>query len=93
MISRKEVKHIAQLAKIPLREKEVGQFQRELGEILDFVRLLEEVDLKGVEPIFQVTGLENVFRRDEVKPSFKQSQALSGAVKKHRGYFQTQSLF
>ena len=64
-ISKKEVKHIAELARIRLSEKEKEKMTRELGAILGYIDKLKEVDTEGVEPIAHITGLEDVFRKDE----------------------------
>ncbi len=65
MISKEEVKHIAQLARIKLSADQIEKYQRELSAILDFVGELSKVDTSNVEPIKQITGLESVFRKDE----------------------------
>jgi aspartyl-tRNA(Asn)/glutamyl-tRNA(Gln) amidotransferase subunit C len=65
MISKEEVKHVAKLARIKLTEEEGDKFSKELSAILDFIDQLNEVDTKGIEPLAQVTGLENVMREDE----------------------------
>lgn len=65
MISREEVKKIAELARIELTEEDAGKYQKELSDILDFVGELSKADTIGVEPIRQITGLESVFRKDE----------------------------
>ncbi len=65
MISKEEVKHIANLARIKLTSEEGEKFSKELSSILDFVNQLNEVDTKDVKPIDQVTGLDNVMREDE----------------------------
>jgi len=65
MISKEEVKHIAGLAKIKLTDKEEEKFSKELSSILDFVDQLNKVDIKDVKPIDQITGLDNVMRKDE----------------------------
>lgn len=58
---------MAQLAKLELTEDEVEQFTREISSILGYVEQLQAVDVKGLEPTNQVTGLQNVMRPDEVK--------------------------
>lgn len=65
MISEKQVKHIAKLARMELTDKELEKFQKELSSILDYVDKLKEVDTSGVEPISQVTELENITREDK----------------------------
>lgn len=84
-----EVKHIARLAKLRLTEGEVEKFQQQLSEILEYMEVLNEVDTKDVEPTAQVTGLENVFREDEVSPSLEPLQALSCAPAREGNFFKT----
>jgi aspartyl-tRNA(Asn)/glutamyl-tRNA(Gln) amidotransferase subunit C len=64
-ITKKEVEHIAELARIKLTEKEKNKMTKELGAILGYIDKLKEVDTEGIEPIANITGLENVFRKDE----------------------------
>jgi aspartyl-tRNA(Asn)/glutamyl-tRNA(Gln) amidotransferase subunit C len=66
MISEKEVRHIAKLAKLELTESEVKKFSGELSDILDFFKVLQKVKTDKVEETAQVTGLLNVSRSDEI---------------------------
>jgi aspartyl-tRNA(Asn)/glutamyl-tRNA(Gln) amidotransferase subunit C len=66
-LSREDVLKLARLAKLELSEDEVEQFTREISEILGYVEQLQRVDVKGLEPTNQVTGLKNVMRPDEIK--------------------------
>lgn len=66
-LSREEVLKLAQLARLALTDDEVTEFQEELGEILQYVAQLQSVDISGLEPTHQVTGLTNVMREDKVK--------------------------
>ncbi len=88
-----EVKHVAKLAKLGLAEEDIQKFQKQLTDIVDFVGKLQEVDTKNVEPTSQVTGLENVFREDEVKPSLSQDEVLSNAKRTYKGYFMVDAIF
>lgn len=63
-LSREEVLHIAKLARIELREKEVEKFREQLSEILNFVEKLNELDTEGIDPKFSVVPPENVLRED-----------------------------
>ena len=65
MLNKDEVKHIAKLARIELKNHEVERYQTELSAILDFVSELSKADTTGVEPIRQISGLESIFRKDE----------------------------
>lgn len=64
-ISKKDVEYIAKLARFGLSEKEKEKLVKELGSILDYMKKLNEVDVKGIESTAQVTGLTDVFRKDE----------------------------
>ena len=66
-LSRDDVLHLAQLARISLSEAEVDEFSEELSAILQYVEHLSSVDVSGLKPTNQVTGLTNVMREDVVK--------------------------
>jgi len=68
MISKKEVKHLANLAKIHLTEKEIEIFQKELSKILEYVEKLKGVDVENVKEMSHSVFLENVMRDDEKIP-------------------------
>ncbi len=83
------VHHIAALANIPLTENQEEKLAQGFVTTLKVVDRLMEVDTKGIEPTHQVTGLENVWREDEVDASrtFTQEEALANAKTTHQGYF------
>lgn len=86
-LSNREIEHIAKLAHIGLKDKEIEKFQKHLSDILQYVDQLNEVDTGHVSPTFQVTGLTNIFRDDKVVPSLTQEQTLQNAPLKEKGYF------
>ncbi len=65
-ISRDDVLHLAQLSSLQLTGDEVDGLQTDIGNILSYVQQLSELDTTGVEPTYQVTGLENVWRDDVI---------------------------
>jgi len=65
-LTRDDVLHLAQLARISLTDDEVDEFSSELSAILQYVEQLSSVDVAGLTPTNQVTGLTNVMRDDEV---------------------------
>ena len=71
-LTKQEVEHIANLARLELTEKEKEKFSTQLSSILDFVKKLQKVDLSKVEPTAQVTGLLNVTRQDAVEKCNKE---------------------
>ena len=64
-ITKEQVEHIAKLARIELTDEQKETMTKELGQILTYVEKLKEVNTDGVQPTAQVTGLEDVFRKDE----------------------------
>lgn len=65
-ISRDDVLHLAQLSSLQLSDDEVANLQTDIGNILNYVEQLKELDTEGVEPTYQVTDLSNVWRNDTV---------------------------
>ncbi|MBU2564626.1 Asp-tRNA(Asn)/Glu-tRNA(Gln) amidotransferase subunit GatC [Patescibacteria group bacterium] len=70
-ISKKDIQHIAKLARIELIDKEEEKFQKDLSSILDFVEKLNKVNTDNVDRLSQVTGLENIVREDKVNSKEK----------------------
>ena len=66
-LSRDDVLKLARLARLDLSSDEVEEFASELSEILQYVEQLQSVDVDGLKPTNQVTGLTNVTRPDAIK--------------------------
>jgi aspartyl-tRNA(Asn)/glutamyl-tRNA(Gln) amidotransferase subunit C len=66
-LTREDVLKLARLARLKLSDEEIVEFSGELPVILDYVEQLQKVDVSGLKPTNQVTGLSNVMREDEVK--------------------------
>ena len=65
-ITREDVQHLAQLSSLALSDDEITNLQTDIGNILTYVQQLQELDTTGVEPTYQVTDLENIWRNDEI---------------------------
>lgn len=61
-----DVKKVASLSGLSLPEDELELYRDQFNEILSYVEQLNAVDLEGLEPTYQVTGLSNVTRPDEI---------------------------
>lgn len=68
-ISDEDVKHLATLSNIRLADDEAAGLRQDLTNILDYIEQLSELDTSNVEPTYQVTGLQNVWRDDVVDDS------------------------
>ncbi len=87
-----DIKSVAKLANLTLNSNEEDKFSKQLEETTEYIRSLDEVDTNDLDPTSQVTGLENITREDEVKPSLTQDQALSNAKSTHNGFFKVKGI-
>lgn len=87
-----DISHVAKLANLPLSDEEKKKFEKQLEETIKYIEGLNEVPTPGIEPTSQVTGLENVTREDEIKPSLTQEEALSNAKSTHNGFFKVKGI-
>lgn len=67
MLDKKEVQHIAGLARIRIDEKETEKYQKDLSSILDYFAEIQALETENVEPIGHITGMENRFRQDHAE--------------------------
>lgn len=65
-LSRDDVLKLAALSKLRLSDEEIERLRGELSSILDYVETLDNVDTSDLAPTYQVTGLKNVTRKDEI---------------------------
>ena len=86
-ITKKDVEHVAKLARLRLTEEEKEKFGKQLSEILEYVEKLNELDTEKVKPASHVVPLKNVMREDEVKPSLSVEEALANAPAREGKYF------
>jgi aspartyl-tRNA(Asn)/glutamyl-tRNA(Gln) amidotransferase subunit C len=91
MIEREQVEHVAKLARLKLTDEETEKMAGELSGILEHVNRISELDLEGVEPTSHVVALENVFRPDEPRPSWKRDEVLESAPDPASGAFRVPS--
>jgi aspartyl-tRNA(Asn)/glutamyl-tRNA(Gln) amidotransferase subunit C len=81
-ISPADVKHLAQLAKLKLSEEEAKKFAPQLENIVQFFEQLQEVKTKDVTETSQTTGLENVWREDEINSCAYEKELIECAPHK-----------
>lgn len=78
-ITRDEVRHLADLARIELDDAELDHLAPQLSVILESIASIAEVAAADIPPTSHALPLTNVFREDVVRPSLTAEQALSGA--------------
>lgn len=86
-ISREEVLHVARLARLALTEDEIERITGELGEILDAVGVVSELDLAAVPPTSHPLDLVNVWDEDEPRPSLSLEDAFANAPARDGDHF------
>ena len=86
-LTREELRHVADLARLGLRDDELEALATELSSILEYIDQLEQLDTSAIPPTAQVGELVDVMRDDEVGPSLDVEDALRNAPARDGTYF------
>lgn len=86
-ITKKDVEYIAKLARLEVSEYEKEILTQQLGHILDYVKVLDELETENISPTFHVFPMKNVFRSDQVKESLSREEVLQNAPDQEDGFF------
>jgi aspartyl-tRNA(Asn)/glutamyl-tRNA(Gln) amidotransferase subunit C len=94
MITKEEVEHLAKLARLGLTKKEKEKIQKDLSLILDYFKLLKEVNTERIEPTSHPILAKPYLRKDEVlkQPSEKIQKLIEMAPQKEKGYIKVKSI-
>jgi aspartyl-tRNA(Asn)/glutamyl-tRNA(Gln) amidotransferase subunit C len=82
-----DTKYVAHLARLTLTTEEEQKLGAQLAGILGYIEKLKQLDVSQVEPTAHAVPLVNVFRRDEVRASLSNDEALRNAPEKANGLF------
>jgi aspartyl-tRNA(Asn)/glutamyl-tRNA(Gln) amidotransferase subunit C len=91
-LTRQQVEHVANLAKLALTEKEIDLYRKQLSDILKYAAVLESLETDLIPPTASVLPLRNVVREDEAEAGLQQADALANAPSANEGYFQVKSI-
>lgn len=86
-ITKKEVFHVAKLARLALDEKSVNTFSTQIADILEYVNTLNEVDTNGITPTSHALSLTNALRDDAPAAHLDREAVLANAPEKENGAF------
>ena len=86
-ITKKDVEYVAELARLDLDDAAVEKFAGQIGEILAYVDLLNQVDTTDVVATSHAISLTNAFREDEEKGHIDRERALANAPQAEAGAF------
>lgn len=88
-----DILKLARLARLRLSEDELPRFRREITAILEYVKILGSVDTDGLQPTYQVTGLQNVMRADEIVDyGSSPEQLLKNVPATEKGHIKTRRM-
>jgi aspartyl-tRNA(Asn)/glutamyl-tRNA(Gln) amidotransferase subunit C len=86
-ISKEEVLYVANLARLDIDAAAVEKLTGQIGNILDYVDQLKQVDTTGITPTTHAVPLTNAFREDLEKPHLDRDAALANAPQPENGFF------
>jgi aspartyl-tRNA(Asn)/glutamyl-tRNA(Gln) amidotransferase subunit C len=86
-IDREQLRHVAHLARLELREEELERLGAQLNDILEAVSKVSELDLSDVPPTSHPLDVVNVWAEDEPRPSLSVEAALANAPEREGAYF------
>ncbi len=87
-ITMQEVEHVAELARLEFSEEEKKELVEQLGQILDYIDQLNELDTENVEPTSHVVPMKNVVRPDVEGTALTRDEALANAPSNVDGLFE-----
>ncbi len=86
-ITKEDVVHVANLARLQLSEEAIEKFAGQIGEILDHVDSLKRVDTQGVSATTHAISLTNAFREDHLSEQADRDLCMSNAPESEDGSF------
>jgi len=86
-LSREEVRHIAQLARLSLTDEEEALYQEQLSAILEHFEQLQALNTKDIPPTATALPVRNVMREDEVEQAHEREDLLANAPDEEDGCF------
>ena len=87
IITDETIEYVGILTKLELSGEEKEQAKRDMGRMLDYIDKLNELDTSGVEPMFHVFPVQNVFREDVVTNGDGSVETLQNAPKEKDAMF------
>ncbi len=77
MLTINDVEHVARLARLALTDSEKEMFARQLGDIVGYFNLLNELNTENVEPMAHAVPVKNVMREDQVEKKYSRDEMLA----------------
>jgi len=87
MIDREQVRKVAHLARLELTPTEETEFTTQLGDILDYIEQLNELDVSDIEPTTRAIDVINVTRTDVLQPDPNREAILQSSPQQEGDFF------
>lgn len=87
MITKDEVLHITDIAKLKISDEEINPFIEKFDKIIEFVEKIKVVDTENVEPLYQVNEDNYLLKDDEEDQILNREEALQNTKEQKYGYF------
>ena len=87
VITDETIDYVGILAKLELSPEEKEQAKKDMGNMLDYIDMLNELDTEGIEPMSHVFPVNNVFREDVVENGDGSIDTLANAPLKKDNSF------
>lgn len=91
-LTRDQVLHIAELAKLGITEAETALIAEQLSEILEYAEVLNQLDTDAIPPTAQAIPMLNVTRPDAVQPSLTPDEVLANAPRRKDDLFEVKAI-
>lgn len=78
-LTRQEVDHIAELARLELTEDEKNRYREQLSAVLDYITMLQELDTEAIPPTSSVLKEQQALRKDQAEPGLRIDELLQNA--------------
>lgn len=92
-LTREDILKLARLSRLKLTDAEADEFTKEISEILGYVQMLDKADTTGLKPTYQVTGLKNVSRKDElIDYGVSQDELLKNLPDRDKNYIKVKRM-
>ena len=91
-ISKDDIKHLEELARVEFGDKETERLAKDLGGILGYVDQLKDADVSGVEEMTRSVNLKNIFRKDLNKQSELVAELRDAFPEKENNYLKVKAI-
>jgi len=86
-VSKEELLHIANLARLTINENEIENYLANLEDILNFANIVNEAPVENLDITIGANETKNVFRKDEVKVFEDNKALLQNAINPEQNMF------